>query len=323
MTPVDPFDLKKHTHPFYSDVFNGNSAVNINVNLNDSISSLKSPEPASESIKAALPSSKGIISFFMDLFGWNKQSTDGVKSQESPDKVGEVGGRPKLSPPEESAKQVDFFSKELKRSTQERVQGIEEEFDASRDPKYAEALITKWLINIINTNRANHEKGSLIAAQQVEEFQETIAERQKQRSEIAEKIAQMAKNNEIHAKLTPIFQGGTLAGLAITGVLLFTGAATIASGGTLAPLLIAANIFMGASAAMQAGNGFMKNWNDIAIEKNSGISLQINEEKNMIQFEIKLNLDKVKEAMQNVTANIDESKKILDMQQEALSIFRT
>lgn len=287
--------------------------------------SAENSAPAPESVKGIASAKRGIISFFYDLFGWNKQSTEAAKSQEAPDSaVNPIVGRPKLAPPdEETAKRLNFYMEEIRESNKEMIAGIEEEFNANKDAKHAEAVITKWLIALINANRKNHEKGGLLAAQQVEEFQETIAEAQKRRNEIHADMAKMEKNKAFYATIAPIFQGGALVGLAITGVLAITGAATIASGGTLAPFLIAANIFMGVSTALQAGNGFMKNWNEITLEKNKGVSLEINENKGFIQFEVRVMLDKVKQATTDVTSNIEESKKVLEMQLEAnQSIFK-
>lgn len=271
---------------------------------------------ANEIIKEKTSSKKGILSYFLDFFGWGAKAPEAAKTQESPDQATKpVGAHPKLAQP------IETYLDQARKMNLERIKGIEEEF-STQDPKKGDALIMAVLIALINQNRENRETDGILAADQVNEMQESIAEAQKRKKEVVAEMEKLAKSNNFHIFIDKIAKGGSMAGFAITGVLAITGAATIASGGTLAPLLAAASIFSGVSTGLGAINGFVKNKNDITIEKNKGISLEINEKKNIIQFEIRVTMDQLKQAMKDVSTNIEELTKVLEMMQESQAIFR-
>ena len=269
----------------------------------------------------AFSKKRGIVSFFLDLFGWKKDAPEAAKNQESPNKVDPASNRPKLEAPEESAKRLNYYLEQTRNSTLERIKGIDEEF-SSKDPKKGDALIMAILVALINQSRKNRELDGLFAAEQVRDFQETIAEAQKRKSEIYEQMNKLAKNSAFYAKIEPIFQAGAMVGAVLTGVTVITGAATMASGGTLAPVMAAIGIFTGISTGLGALNGFMRNWNNIDFEKHQGASLKINEEKNILQFEIRLTMDQLKQAMKDVSANVENLTKTLEMLQENQAMFK-
>lgn len=304
-------NLAKKVSPYYQ-----SSLLSMNPNKANEANSSKSIQGTTDRKASVFD---GFFNWVKRLFGYEKtEAASDVKEKETNAPVSGtevITSRPELKPPHKEIVQS------MKETNRLHSRGMEEEFDIN-DKKFTDAFFTKLLVECLKLQQNFREKDSGLALNKVQEEQEDIKELHQKRMNQNKELEGFTKQSKFHASVDPIIQAGTVIGYAITGAFAIAGAATIATGGTLSPILGLTALFNGVFLGIQTVNSFFKNRNEINLKKHEGVSLKLNEEKNMIQFELKVSLDDMKQAWKQWNEVMESLGKIVREQAENKITFK-
>ena len=318
--PTSPEDVSS------AEIANENSKKAVNPYYQSSVqpfSSNSTPNPTEKSaeinrtIKA--PQANifgGFYNWVKKIFGFSTETENVTNKENDPNRTANpIESKPSLATP---SKRLLDAMKETN-SFYERV--INDNYDFN-DPKFSDSMIARIYFELLKTQQKFREKDTALITEKIQDEQESLRDVHQKRMKQKEELASLLKQSKFHAVATPIITAGSIAGFVITGAMAVAGAATIASGGTLAPLLIATSIFSGIFTGLQAVNTYFRNSNEIKLRDHEGVSLKLNEEKNMIEFELKVSLDSMKQSMKNWNELITTMSRVIQRQAEEKINFR-
>lgn len=169
------------------------------------------------------------------------------------------------------------------------------------------------MILLVKQGDLRQEEAAVIY-QRVLNMQHSLKDIQDERMKIHAEIALVGKRSGLIEKVDVALNAAQIIAAVTSSAMVVATAATIATGGAAAPLLVVTAVFNGVVHGAKAFNAWLKGDTKEKTDKLKAEMLQKNAEREDCQFQIKLNVDDVKNALTSLTSLSDIGSSLLATQ---------